>query len=226
MHWDLRYQPIAAGPAVQGGGGGGGGGGGQGGNMGPFVMPGDYRVTLLVGDKEVATKPVRVIGDVAIPMTDADRRTLHDTTLALHRLHASANEAATAVTELSTQFQTLEGLAQVRGGTPARGEDGHRRRRQAVSRSAPQARRGRARCAAGRWWWWRGGGGGGGQQQNVRSSIVAVKGQLTGVHSPPTAQQVRGLTDGRADMARVITDTNALITKVPALLRPDRRRPI
>ena len=84
--------------------GGGGGGGGQGGAPGPFVMPGDYRVTLLVGDKEIATKPVKVIGDIAIPMTDTDRRTLHDTTLALHRLHESANEAAATVTQLARNF--------------------------------------------------------------------------------------------------------------------------
>ena len=230
VHWDLRYQPIAPGPAIQGGGG--GGGGGQGGNNGPFVMPGEYRVTLLVGDKEVATKPVRVIGDIAIPMSDTDRRTLHDTTLALHRLHESANEAATAVTQLSTQFQSLEGLLKTAAGAPpsvktAIEEVGRqladlRRRLGVAAPGAPPAGGGG------------GGGGGGGQQQNVRSSIVAVKGQLTGVHSPPTAQQVRGLTDGRADMAKVVADTNALITRLPALydqigagqLKPAALRPL
>lgn len=209
VHWDLRYQPVVGGPPAQGGG---GGGGGQGGAQGPFVMPGDYRVTLVVGDKEIATKPVKVIGDLAIPMSDTDRRTLHDTTLALHRLHESANEAAGTVTQLSTQFQSVEGLLKSAAGAPpavksAIDDMGRQladlRRRLGVPTPGAPPPGG-------------GGGGGGGQQQNVRSSIIAVKGQLTGVHSPPTELQLRGLTDGRADMARLITDINALIGKLPA----------
>jgi hypothetical protein len=48
-------------------------------------------------------------------MTDADRKTWHDTALALHELQKSADEAAEAVTELGRQFQALENV--VKGAT-------------------------------------------------------------------------------------------------------------
>ena len=120
IYWDFRYQPLPA-PAGggQGGGGGGGGFGGGGGNNGPFVMPGEYRVTLVVNGKDIATKPVRVVGDTAIKWTDADRKTWHDTALAFHRLQEQANEAADAVTQLATQYQTLETMLKTATNVPA-----------------------------------------------------------------------------------------------------------
>ena len=60
VYWDLRYAPlppVASQPA--GGGGGGGGFGAAAANNGPFVMPGEYRVTLVVEGKDIATKPVQ-----------------------------------------------------------------------------------------------------------------------------------------------------------------------
>ena len=57
-------------------------------------MPGDYRVTLVVDGKDIATKTVRVSGDKDMPMTDAERKTWHDTALALHGCSETANEAA------------------------------------------------------------------------------------------------------------------------------------
>ena len=94
VYWDLRHQPLvplAGQPAGGGGGGGGGGGFGGGGNNGPNVMPGDYRVTLVVDGKDIATKTVRVTGDKDMPMTDAERKTWHDTALNLHE-HAAGGE--------------------------------------------------------------------------------------------------------------------------------------
>ena len=219
VYWDLRHQPLpptaaplAGGP---GGGGGGGGGFGGGGNNGPFVMPGEYRVTLVVDKNEVATKPVRVIGDTAVQMTDADRRTWHDTALALHRLQEQANEAADAVTQLGTQYQALEGLLKLAANTPADAKSAVEaagkqladlRRRLGVAPPGQQAAGGGG-----------GGGGFGGQQQNVRGQIGQTKGQIMNSHSLPSEQQMRVLTDGRGDLAKVIQETNALITAMPSL---------
>jgi hypothetical protein len=38
-----------------------------------------------------------------------------------------------------------------------------------------------------------------------------------GSHSLPSEQQTRALTQGREDLSRAITDTNALITTMPGL---------
>jgi hypothetical protein len=224
VYWDLRYQPLPPAAGGQGGGpgggGGGGGGGGAGANNGPFVLPGAYNVTLVVGGKEIATKPLRVIGDTAVKMTDAERKTWHDTALALHRLQETANEAAEAVTQLGTQFQALEGLLKLAASTPpavktAIDDAGKQladlRRRLGVP--APGA------APAGGFGGGGGGGGGGfgGQPQNVRASIGGVKGQLLSAHSVPSEQQIRGLREGREDLTKVVADTNALIAKMPTL---------
>jgi hypothetical protein len=215
VHWDLRYQPL---PAQQGGPGGGGGGGGfgGGGNNGPFVMPGEYRVTLVVNKRDVMTKTVRVVGDTAVQWTDADRKTWHDTALAFHRLQEQANEAANAVTQLGTHYATLETLmktaasvpADVRTAIEAAGKQlTDLRRRLGVPAPGQQAQGGGG-----------GGGFGGGQNNpNVRAQFGQTKGQIMNSHSLPSAQQMRALTQGREDLSQVITDTNALITTIPAL---------
>ena len=59
-----------------------------------------------------------MIGDTAVQMTDADRKTWHDTAMALHGLQQTANEAAEAVAQLGTQFQTLENLLKTSANAP------------------------------------------------------------------------------------------------------------
>jgi photosystem II stability/assembly factor-like uncharacterized protein len=218
VYWDLRHQPLppTAAPLAGGPGGGGGGGFGGGGNNGPFVMPGEYRVTLVVDKNEVATKPVRVNGDTAVQMTDADRRTWHDTALALHRLQEQANEAADTVTQLGTQYQALEGLLKLAANTPADAKSAV----EAAGKQLADLRRRLGVAAPGQQAGGGGGGGGGGfggQQQNVRGQIGQTKGQIMNSHSLPSEQQMRVLTDGRGDLAKVIQETNALIAEIPGL---------
>jgi photosystem II stability/assembly factor-like uncharacterized protein len=234
VHWDLRYQPLPSQQQSGGPGGGGGGGGfGGGANNGPFVMPGEYRVTLVVNDKDVATKSLRVVGDTAVQWTDADRKTWHDTALAFHRLQEQANEAADAVTELGPHYQTLETLLKTAASVPAEARTAIEaagkqlsdlRRRLGVPAPGQQAQGGGG-----------GGGFGGGQNNpNVRAQLGQVKGQLMSSHSLPSEQQLRALTLGREDLAAVIRDTNTLITTIPALfdkigasaLKPPALKPV
>jgi hypothetical protein len=221
VHWDFRYQPLADQGGGGGGRGGGGGGfGGGGGNNGPFVLPGEYRVTLVVSGKDIATKSVRVAGDTAIRWTDADRKQWHDTALALHRLQEQANEAADAVEQLGTQYQSLETLMKVATNASSEAKSAFDAAgkqlaslRQRLGVAAPGAGGGGRGGRGG------GGGGGGfgGQQQNVRGSIGQVKGQLMGAHTVPTGQQMRALTQGREDLTSAITDINTLISTLPGV---------
>ncbi len=215
IYWDLRHQPlvVAGGAGGPGGAGGGGGGGfGGGGNNGPNVMPGDYRVTLAVDGKDVATKTVRVSGDKDMPMTDAERKTWHDTALGLHELQRVANAAAEAVTTLGTQVTAAEALVKTAASVPAAGKNAladvntklaDLRRRLGVGQGGPGG----------------GGGGGGfgGQQANVRGQLGQTKGQIMNSTSMPTAQQIRVAGELREDMAKLVNDTNDLITAVPAI---------
>jgi uncharacterized membrane protein YgcG len=232
VYWDFRYQPLpaqAGGGPGGGGGGGGGGFGGGGGNNAPFVMPGEYRVTLVVSGKDIATKPVRVVGDTAIRWTDADRKTWHDTALAFHRLQEQANEAADAVTQLGTQYQTLETLLKTATNMPADAKT-------AIEAAGKQLASLRQRLGVtppgqgdgggpggGGGGGGRGGGGGGGRggggagDPNVRGALGQTKGQIMNSQSVPTEQQTRALAQGREDLMRAIADANTLITTMPGL---------
>ena len=210
VYWDMRHQPltpIAGQPA--GGGGGGGGGFGGGGNNGPNVLPGEYRVTLVVDGKDVATKSVRVTGDKDMPMTDAERKTWHDTALHLHDMQRMANTAAETVNTLATHLTAAETLMKS-ASNPA--NQGGVALADAQTKLADLKRRlGLNQPQGG------GGGGFGGQQGNVRGQLGQVKGQIMNSTSMPTQQQIRQAGELREDMTKVIADVNALITAVPEI---------
>jgi hypothetical protein len=211
VYWDLRHQPLAPLAGQQGGGGGGGGGGfGGGGNNGPNVMPGDYRVTLVVDGKDVGTKTIRVTGDKDMTMTDAERKTWHDTSLGLHELQRVANSAAEAVNTLATQLTAAEALLKSAANAPAAAKT-------AITDANTKLTDLRRRLGLGQQGGGGGGGGFGGQQGNVRGQLGQVKGQLMGSTSMPTAQQIRQAAELREDLAKVIADTNELIAAVPAI---------
>jgi photosystem II stability/assembly factor-like uncharacterized protein len=228
VNWDLRHTPLPPQPGQQGGGGGGGGFGG-GGLNGPNVIPGEYRVTLVVDGKDVSTKTVRVNGDPEMPMTDADRRTLHDTALGLHQLQQIANSAAEAVTTLGPQVQAAEAMLKAAGSGSATGAIGDLNTRLADLRRRLGVGTGGGGQGGGG-----GGGGFGGQQQNVRGQIGQLKGQIMGSTSLPTTQQVRTAGELREDMLKLVQETNDLIASVPALydklgaagLKPASLKPI
>jgi hypothetical protein len=250
FNWDLRHQPLPPVPGLGGGpggagGGGGGGGFGGGGNNGPNVLPGEYRVTLVVDGKEISTKPVRVSGDPDMPMTDTERRTWHDTALNLHDMQKVANDAAAAVAALGPQITAVESLSKTAANlapaaksaiADAQTKIADLRRRLGVNAppAAPAGGEAPAPFEANQGGGGGGGGGFGGQNQNVRGTLGQIKGGVMGSTSMPTAQQIRQAGEAREDLVKVISDTNALIAAVPALydtvgaanLKPSPRNPV
>ncbi len=206
VYWDLRHQPLPA-PRNQPAQGGGGGGFGGGQLNGPNVLPGEYRVTLVVGGKEVATKALRVSGDAAMPITDADRKVWHDTSLALHDMQKTVNDTADAVTTLNTQVQQAEALLKTAASAPATAKG-------AVEDAAKKIADLRRRLGMNQTG---GGGGGGGQPQNVRQQVTQLKGQVMNSTSLPTAMQTRSAAEAREDLTKVVQETNDLMAAVPQL---------
>ena len=203
VQWDLRHAPLpplAGAPA----GGGGGGGGAAAALLGPNVLPGEYRVTLVVGGKEVGTKAVRVSGDTAIQMTDADRKTWHDTSVALHEMLRAIHAAAEAVNALNTQQQQAEALLKGAASAPAAAKA-------AVEGTAGRLSELRRRLGLVP------GGGFQAQQQNVRGQISQLKGQVMNSTSLPTAVQLRTMEDLKGDLAKLAQEVNDLMTAIPGL---------
>ena len=154
---------------------------------------------------------MRVSGDTDMPMTDAERKTWHDTALNLHEMQRVANAAAEAVTTLATQLTAAEALLKSAANAPAA-------RSSAIADANTKLADLRRRLGLNQQQGGGGGGGGfGGQQGNVRGQLGQVKGQIMGSTSMPTAQQIRSAGELREDLDKVIADTNALIAAVPAI---------
>ena len=204
-YWDLRYQPLPR-PRIAPTGGGGGGGGTL---NGPFVLPGDYRVTLSVDGKTVGSRSIHVNGDPIIRITDADRKTLHSTALALHELQQTADEAASAVSALSEQMIAVQDLMKT-GTAPASVKatvDDLSKRIAGFRR--PLAVWGQPPAL-----------GGFGGDPPLRNQIANLKAQIMASTSVPTEVQMRLAREVREDLAKMVGEINSVITAgMPALYR-------
>ena len=192
VHWDLRVQPVPDRGL--------GGGFGTTRN-GPFVLPGEYRVTLNVDGRDVGTQTAQVVGDPAIEIADADRREQFEASMALHALHERADEATRAVTAAYDQMSALrEGLTldeaeEVPAAVMIRLDELDEALNPVGRRfGVDVARRFR--------------------QQNVRSQVTRLKRAVMSSTSRPTETQVRRIGESRTALGEAIDEANAVIGDV------------
>ena len=106
-----------------GGGGFGGGGGGRGGGgaspQGPWVLPGTYNVTLIVDGKTYETKPMKVVDDPDLQMTDVQRKKYYDTVMDLHEMQRRGEEMAAALNPLYAQMNDVADKLKTASNVPA-----------------------------------------------------------------------------------------------------------
>ena len=214
VKWDMRVQPLRplppapGAPAGGGGGPGGGGGFGGGGNNGPYVLPGTYRATLNVDGRDVQTIDVAVKGDPLIQITDMDRRTWFETARDLHDLQAKANDVAEMVQNAFAQVGILQ--QQTRNQTFAPNV------KQELDNIVKEFETVRRRLGLGQ----QGGGGGfGGNPENLRGRIGQLKGQMMASTALPTNTQLMQIRDVRGQLPGLIDQANAVVAKVPALVK-------
>jgi hypothetical protein len=109
--------PCGAGGGGRGGGGGFGGAGG--GSNGPLVLPGTYNVALLVDGKAVMTKPIKIVGDPMMQMTEAQRKRYYDVAMELHDMQRRGEQMATALGSLGAQLTDADAKLKDSKATPA-----------------------------------------------------------------------------------------------------------
>ncbi|HEX8031946.1 MAG TPA: hypothetical protein VF491_25960 [Vicinamibacterales bacterium] len=216
VKWDLRVQPLrplppppgAGGGAGAGGAGGGGGGFGGGGNNGPYVLPGTYKATLNANGRDAQTVDVVVKGDPQITITDADRRVWFDTARDLHQLQAKASDVAEMVQNAFAQVQVLQ--QQTRNATLSPGA------KQDLDNVVKEFEAVRRRLGLGQ----QGGGGGfGGNTENLRGRFGQLKGQIMASTATPTNTQMMQVREVRAALPGLIDQANAVVAKVPGLVK-------
>ncbi|HWW87293.1 MAG TPA: hypothetical protein VNZ26_27030, partial [Vicinamibacterales bacterium] len=184
---------------------------------GPFVLAGDYRVTLSVDGKEVGSKTVQVTNDRLVTISDEDRRAWHDTALALHLLQQSADEAAEAVASLSDELRAMERLAapdRLRESSLAGTLDNVRKKLADLRVRLGVSGQGEGGEGSGA------GGGSARARRNIRARITSTKTQIAGAMSAPTADQAAEARAVRPELSDAITELNTLIaTDFPALVK-------
>ena len=213
VKWDVRLQPLRplppppGAPAAPAGGGGGGGFGG-GGNNGPYVLPGAYKATLSVNGRDAQTVDVVVKADPEITIADADRRMWFETARDLHQWQAKANDVAEMVQNAYAQVQVLQ--------QQARNAELSSNAKQQLDNVVKEFEAIRRRLGLGQQ---AGGGGVGGNTENLRGRFGQIKGQIMQSTATPTSTQMMQVREMRAALPGLIDQANAVVAKVPALVK-------
>ncbi len=208
----LPENPCAP-PAGQGGGGGGFGGFG-GGNQGPMVAPGSYTVALVADGKVLDTKPLRLVMDPLVQLTDRARYNALLTDL--HDVQRRATDAARPLAALNTEIgrvavkvDSSAAPANVKADWAAFRKDF----------DAVRAKFGVGIPVGG----FGGGGGGGGaaaqaaQAANVLGRLGNIKGAIMGIWETPSEASVRQANDAKAAVNAAVPEIAPIIARARAL---------
>ena len=148
-------------------------------------------------------------GDPEITITDADRKMWFDTARELHQLQEKANDVAEMVQNAYAQLQMLQ--QQTRNATLSPDV------KQSLDDVVKEFEAVRRRLGLGQ----QGGGGGGfgGNTENVRGRIGQLKGAIMGSTAMPTNTQMMQIREVRAALPGLIDQANAVVAKVPGLVK-------
>ncbi len=187
-------------------------------HLGPYVPPGTYRVALVSGGTTLDTKTMRIIGDPAVQITDAQRKR-HDAVVTdLHNVQRVGTVAALALGALYPQV-TAAGTRLGASSAPAAVKaqfDVFTKEFDAV-----RVKFGVPAAVGGR------GGGGGGRGGAVAGDVLApvatLKVQAGGIWEAPSDAVVRQSAAAKLALQLAVTQANAFLAKLTAMnqsLRP------
>jgi hypothetical protein len=169
-----------------------------------------YTITLLVDGKTVDTKPLRVAGDPEVVLTDAERRKLFDMAMELHELHRRAAESASAMTPLNSRMTELSKDIAGKSDLPADVKTTF----ESLSKDVAAMTAKLMPPQGG------GFGGGGAAAAAARNHPIGRLGLAkTGLSGGmwPTEQILRGYTDSKAQIPKLLADANALLSRAATL---------
>ncbi len=205
-----QQNAFGAGCATAGAGGGRGGFGAGGGNPGPFVLPGTYNVSLVVDDKAIETKPLRVMADPEVVLTDAERRKLFDMAMEMHELQRRATEIASGMQSLNSRLPELAKEAGGKSDLPADLKSSIESLQKDVAALAPKL------VVAGGGRGFGGGGRGGGAADNVVARLAQAKNGLMG-GMWPTEATLKAYADSKIEVPTAIAAANSIFTRAATL---------
>jgi hypothetical protein len=205
--------PFGAGCGGAGGGGRGGFGGAGGGNPGPYVLPGIYNVSLVADGKTVDTRPLRVISDPDVVLTEVERKKLFDMAMEMHELQRRSTDVAAGMGPLNPRLTELVKEVGSKTDLPADLKASVETLQKDVAALAPKLT---LPVAFGRGF----GGGGGGRGGGAGDSLVARVAQAkTGLMGGmwPTEITMRAYTESKTQLPKAIADANSLFARAATL---------
>jgi hypothetical protein len=187
-------------------------------------MPGTYNVALIVDGKTVETKPLKIVSDPAVQMTDVQRRRYNDIVMDLHDLQRRGTQMTNALNPFYTQMTDIAGKIGGMSNVPAavktqfetvNKEFDAVRVKFGVPPPPPQAGGGRGGGGGG------GGGGRGGGAAGPNPDLVnragTVKGQIANIWEMPSDALLKQYNDVKLALPKAIADANALLVKAMPL---------
>jgi photosystem II stability/assembly factor-like uncharacterized protein len=189
-------QTQAASPFGAGCAGGGGVGFGGGPNPGPYVLPGVYNVSLVVDGKPVDTRPLRVVADPEVSLTDVERKRMYDMAMELHDLQQRVAAANHAVTAVNRQIPDIQKIVAGRNDLPGDVKSSL----ESIDQSLLEMTAKLAPPLGGR-----GGGGRGGAADSPLARLALAKNGLMG-GMPATAQTLDGYKRSKAEIPKTLEE--------------------
>jgi hypothetical protein len=171
---------------------------------GPFVLPGEYRVTLKTAGQEM-TKTVEVEGDPRIDVSFADRKAQHDALLIVYKLTPTILTATRTLNSIKGEIQRVRGdLNKVKDAPEIVVEQV-----KAVSKKIDDIQ---IKLAGDPRLGWRG------MRASVRGRLSMLGRSIGGFTGAPSEQQVKQLQKESVELKTLIERINAIIeVDVPKL---------
>jgi hypothetical protein len=180
-------------------------------NLGPYVMPGTYSVSLVAGGKTLDTKSMKIIMDPAVRLADAERKRYDAIATDLHDVQRLGSRAAAALNALYPQMTAAAAKIKDATNVPATAKSQFEALQKEFD--AVRVKFGVPAPAGGG----RGGGGGGGRGgadlDNVLARTSALKVGVLAIWEAPTAATVKQSSDAKLALQRAVTEANAFLTK-------------
>jgi photosystem II stability/assembly factor-like uncharacterized protein len=201
-----QQSPFGAGCGGTGVGFGGFGGAGGGPSPGPFVLPGVYNVSLIVEGKAVESRPLRVMADPEVQLTEAERKRMFEMASELHELHGRATETSNALVAINRQLpeisKTIAGRTDLPSEVTSSYEAMEKELRGIITQLTPPAG---GRGA--------GGGGRGGAPDTPIARLTQAKAGLMAT-MPTTAQTLDAYKRAKAEVPKAIAEASGLLAKI------------
>jgi hypothetical protein len=200
-----QSSPFGAGCAAAGGGFGGGAG-----TPGPYVLPGMYNVALVVEGKSVETRPLRVLADPEVALTELERKRMYDMAMEMHDLQGRAAEITNALTAINRQIPEVSKTVGSRSDLPTDVKTSF----DAVEKQLATFTTQFAAPAGGRGFG--AGGGRGGAPDSLTSRVTSAKNGLMG-GMPATAQTLEAYKRAKSEVPKAIAEAQAFLLKMQTL---------